>query len=124
MAMDARVPGVHDPGRHVTGSIRCPMMLATPIEPAIMTPVVDPEAPARRAAITASAGIYQGGAIPAPHPAAMPAVTESGTVIPSGLPGTSSRTATTLAKAADPAYARAAATSNCWDLPGVESQFC
>jgi hypothetical protein len=78
----------HDRGRRVTGSIKVPTMHAAPM--------IAQTAPGRglgarcraaAAAATAATGIGHGGATPAPQPATRPAGTDSGTVMPSGWPG-------------------------------------
>jgi hypothetical protein len=78
----------HDRGRRVTGSIKVPTM-----HPA---PIITQTAPGRglgarcraaAAAATAATGIGHGAATPAPQPATRPAGTDSGTVMPSGRPG-------------------------------------
>jgi len=102
MAIEVRVARVQDLGCLVTGSIRCPAMVANPIEAATVAGN-EPPRRARRAATRAVTGMNQGGAIPAPHPTASADGTDSGTVTPNGSPGTLSRTATTLLIAADPA---------------------
>jgi hypothetical protein len=101
-AIDAAVEADQERGRQVTGSMRCPAMLAPPMAPAMPAARARPPA-ARCDASTAAAGMTHGGAIPAPQPTARAVGTGSGTPIPSGSPGTSSRTATRLLIAAAPA---------------------
>ena len=87
------VAGVHELGRLVTGSIRCPVTLAHPI--AVHTTAGWGRSSLERyAARTAPAGMYQGAEIPVPQPTRTATRTGKGGVMPNGSPGTSSRTAT------------------------------
>ena len=81
------VPRDHDRGRRVTGSIRVPTMHPAPIIAQTVPGRGLARCRAATAAATAATGIGQGAATPAPQPAIRPAGTDSGTVMPSGWPG-------------------------------------
>jgi hypothetical protein len=84
----AVVAGLQERGRLVTGSMRCPAILAHPIAEATAAgPGLPPLA--RYAANSAPAGMYHGAAMPVPQPASTPALTENGAWRPKGSPGMS-----------------------------------
>src|SRR6266566_2102908 len=99
-----RVAGDQDRGRRVTGSMRVPTMHPRPMA-AQTAPghTLGARCRAVAAVMTAAAGIGQGAATAAPHPAASPAGTDSGMLTPRGWPGSWSRIATTLPSTAAPA---------------------
>jgi hypothetical protein len=77
-----------------------------------------PRCRAVAAVMTAAAGIGQGAATAAPHPAASPAGTDSGMLTPRGWPGSWSRIATTLPSTAAPREAqRGAKQRTIWVHP-------
>ncbi len=94
-AIAFRFAGVHAVGSYVLGSMRNPTIPAMP-RPAQTSAATESPWLARRDAMSAATGMGQGAATPAPQPTMMPVGTESGTPMPSGRPGRSSRTATAV----------------------------